>query len=121
MEKRKGRRLPRFKSEKEEREFWRTHDSADYLDFSAAEPAVFPNLKPRTRAISIRLPESLLSELRILANKRDVPYQSLVKIYLSERVTEERSLGKKRQPVSPRRRVRPPQPASRAKKASPSG
>ena len=89
MKKLKARRVPRFKSEDAEREFWRTHDSADYLDLFHAESAIFPSLKPTTRAISIRLPETLLAELKVLANKRDVPYQSLVKMFLSERVQKE--------------------------------
>ncbi len=89
MRKAKPRKLPQFKSEKQEREFWLTHDSADFLDLKQAQPAIFPNLKLTTRAISIRLPQSLLAQLKVLANKRDVPYQSLVKIFLSERVQKE--------------------------------
>jgi predicted DNA binding CopG/RHH family protein len=81
--------LPKFNSETEEREFWRTHDSAQYLDLSRMQPAVFPNLKPTTRTISIRLPETLLSEIKMLANKQDVPYQSLIKVFLAQRVREE--------------------------------
>jgi predicted DNA binding CopG/RHH family protein len=83
------RTLPRFRSERQEREFWRTHDSADYLDLSRAQPAAFPNLKASTKAISIRLPEHLLAEIRTLANRSDVPYQSLIKLYLAERVATE--------------------------------
>jgi predicted DNA binding CopG/RHH family protein len=71
--------LPDFSSEDEERDFWATHDSADYLDWRQAKPAVFARLKPATKMISLRLPESMLNELRLLANKRDVPYQSLIK------------------------------------------
>jgi len=67
--------LPDFRSEDEERDFWATHDSADYLDWRQAKPAVFARLKPATKTISLRLPESMLNELRLLANKRDVPYQ----------------------------------------------
>jgi predicted DNA binding CopG/RHH family protein len=78
--------LPDFSSEDEERAFWATHDSADYLDWSQARPAVLSGLKPSTKTISLRLPESMLSELRLLANKRDVPYQSLIKIILQERI-----------------------------------
>ena len=81
--------LPEFKNEDEEREFWANQDSGDYLDWSKARRAVFPNLKPTTRAISIRLPESMLDELRALANQRDVPYQSLIKIFLRERIDME--------------------------------
>ena len=85
--------IPQIKSEDEEREFWATHDSTEYIDWSKAErnPAL-TRLKPSTRTISIRLPESLIAELKALANKRDVPYQSLVKIFLSEKVKEETSL-----------------------------
>ena len=81
--------LPDFSSEDEERAFWAAHDSADYLDWSHAKPTVFSKLKPSTKTISLRLPESMLSELRLLANKRDVPYQSLIKIILQERIDQE--------------------------------
>ena len=81
--------VPSFRSEREEREFWRTHDAADYLDLSKAERAIFPNLKTTTQTISIRLPAGLLAEIKRLANQRDVPYQSLVKMFLSERVRRE--------------------------------
>ncbi len=76
--------IPKFKSEVEERKFWQKHDSADYLDWSKAKRITFPNLKPSTKAISIRLPESLLVRIKVLANKRDIPYQSLIKNVLSE-------------------------------------
>jgi len=85
----KLKKLPRFKSEKRELEFWATHDSTEYIDYSKAKRAVFPNLKPSTRTISIRLPESLIEHLKVLANKRDIPYQSLLKIFLMEKVKEE--------------------------------
>jgi len=81
--------IPKFESEEEEREFWATHDSADHIDWSQAKRASFPNLKPSTRTISLRLPESLIENLKVLANKRDVPYQSLLKIFLAERVEQE--------------------------------
>jgi predicted DNA binding CopG/RHH family protein len=81
--------IPDFKSEDEERDFWATHDSADYLDWSQAKRALLPRLKPSTKTISLRLPESMLNELRLLANKRDVPYQSLIKIVLQERIDQE--------------------------------
>ena len=81
--------IPAFKSEDEEREFWATHDSTEYLDWSKAKRAVFPNLKPSTKSISLRLPESILVGLKTLANKRDVPYQSLLKVFLAEKVEEE--------------------------------
>jgi predicted DNA binding CopG/RHH family protein len=81
--------IPEFKSEDEERQFWDTHDSADLVDWSQARRAIFPNLKPTTRAISLRLPESMLDELRQMANERDVPYQSLIKVFLRERMDQE--------------------------------
>jgi len=77
---------PQFKTEAEERKFWETHDSTDYVDWSKAERARFPNLKPSTTAISIRLPVSLLEQIKIAANRRDVPYQSLIKMWLAEKV-----------------------------------
>ena len=85
----KLKKVPKFKSEKEELEFWSTHDSADYIDYSRTKRALFPNLKPSTRTISIRLPESLIEHLKVLANKRDIPYQSLLKMFLAEKVEEE--------------------------------
>ena len=89
MNKRKP--IPVFKSEEDERKFWETQDSTDYLDWSQAKKAYFPKLKPSTKTISLRLPESLLNEIKILANKRDVPYQSLMKIFLSEKVKEKKA------------------------------
>jgi predicted DNA binding CopG/RHH family protein len=81
--------MPEFANEDEERAFWDSHDSADFLDWSKAKPAIFPHLRPSTKTISLRLPESMLDELRVLANKRDVPYQSLIKIFLQERIDQE--------------------------------
>jgi predicted DNA binding CopG/RHH family protein len=81
--------MPTFKCEAEESEFWATHDSSEYIDYSMAKRVVFQNLKPSTKTISIRLPESLIKHLKLLANKRDVPYQSLLKMFLSEKVQEE--------------------------------
>ena len=81
--------VPKFRNEQDEREFWATHDSTEYVDYKKARKVSFPNLKPSTRTISIRLPESLLEHLKMLANKQDVPYQSLLKIYLAEKVDEE--------------------------------
>ncbi len=81
--------IPEFESEEQEREFWAQHDSADYVDWSKAERVTLGSLKPSTKTISVRLPESLLEELKLLANKRDVPYQSLLKVYLAERVERE--------------------------------
>ena len=86
---RKLKKIPKFKSEAEEAEFWATHDSSEYVDYSKAKHIVFPNLKLSTKTISIRLPESLIEHLKVLANKRDVPYQSLLKMFLSEKVAEE--------------------------------
>ena len=83
-----SKRIPEFKNEDEEREFWKAHDSTEYLDWHEAERAVFPNLKPSTKTISLRLPESMLAELRQLANKRDIPYQSLIKTFLRERIDQ---------------------------------
>ena len=81
--------VPEFHSEDEERAFWASHDSTEYVDWGKAERAFFPSLKPSTKTISIRLPESMLDELRQLANKRDIPYQSLIKAFLRERIDQE--------------------------------
>jgi len=87
--------IPRFKNEAEEAEFWATHDSTEYLDWSKAiVNPVFSNLKLSTKTITIRVPESLLSALKVIANKKDVPYQSLVKIMLDEKVREEYRAGR---------------------------
>jgi len=82
-------KIPKFKSEVEEHNFWQKQDSSEYLDWSDAEEVILPRLKPSTRKISIRLPVSMLEKLKVLANKRDVPYQSLLKIFLSERIETE--------------------------------
>jgi len=81
--------IPQFENEAEEQEFWSAHDSTDYVDWSQAQRVTFGRLKPSTQTISIRLPVALLEDLKLLANKRDVPYQSLVKIFLAERVAQE--------------------------------
>jgi predicted DNA binding CopG/RHH family protein len=81
--------IPKFETEAQEQEFWSTHDSTDYVDWSKAQRITFGRLKTSTQTISIRLPEALLEDLKLLANKRDVPYQSLLKIFLAERVTQE--------------------------------
>ena len=86
----KFKKIPEFKNENEERKFWDTHDSTEYIDWSKAKRVVFPNLKPSTKTITIRVPQSLLNALKAVANKKDVPYQSLVKVYLDEKVREER-------------------------------
>jgi predicted DNA binding CopG/RHH family protein len=78
--------LPEFKNERQERKFWRKHDSSKYLNWKNAKHVLFPNLKPSTKSISLRLPESLLDALRQMANERDMPYQSLIKMILQERV-----------------------------------
>lgn len=81
--------IPKFESEDEEQRFWAGEDSADYIDWSRARRVRLPYLKPSTKTISLRLPESLLESLKILANKRDVPYQSLLKLFLAERIEQE--------------------------------
>lgn len=83
-----------FKNEDEERAFWATHDSTEFIDWSKAKRAVFPKLKPSTKSISLRLPESVIAAIKLLANKRDVPYQSLLKVFLAERVEEELRHGR---------------------------
>ena len=88
----KLKKIPHFNNEDEEFEFWSSHDVTDYFDTSKAERVLFPNLKLTTNSISLRLPEWLLASLKQLANKRDVPYQSLMKMFLVERVEQE--LGK---------------------------
>ena len=83
---RKRKPIPTFKSEAEEQAFWESHDSTDYVDWSKAERVRFPQLKPSTKAISLRLPVDLRERIKIAANKRDVPYQSLIKVWLAEKV-----------------------------------
>jgi predicted DNA binding CopG/RHH family protein len=85
--------IPTFKNEEEEREFWANQDSTEYVDWDEAELVVFPKLKPTTKSISLRLPVPMLNEIRLLANKRDVPYQSLIKVFLKERIDEELKRG----------------------------
>ena len=77
---------PRFRSEAEERAYWESHDSAEHLDWSKAETVRLANLKPSSTAISLRLPDGLLERIKIAANKRDVPYQSLIKTWLAEKI-----------------------------------
>ena len=86
-----NRKIPKFKNEDEEREFWATHSPLDYFDAGDIKMASFPKLKPSLKSISIRLPEDMLAELKILANKKDVPYQSLAKVYLARQIALERS------------------------------
>ena len=83
------RKIPKFRNEDEEREFWATHDSTDYINWHEAKEIIMPNLKPSLKTISIRLPEIMIEELKLIANKRDVPYQSLMKMFLAERVEQE--------------------------------
>ena len=83
--------IPAFKTEDEEREFWSTHSPLDYFNTKGVNRASFPNLKPSLKSISIRLPEHMLQELKIIAKKKDVPYQSLAKLYLSRQIALERS------------------------------
>jgi len=83
--------IPNFKNEDKEREFWAEADSSEYIDWKKAKKIILPNLKPSVKTISLRLPESMLEEIKLLANKRDVPYQSLMKIFLSERIDKELS------------------------------
>lgn len=87
-------KIPKFKNEDKEREFWAKQDSTEVLDWEKAKKVVLPNLKPSIKTISLRLPESMLEELKLLANKKDVPYQSLLKIFLSERIEEELHMTK---------------------------
>ena len=86
----KLKKIPNFKSEREERAFWESNDSSEYLDLSKARPAILPNLKPSTKTISLRLPEGLLDSIKVEANKRDMPYQSLIKAWLAKNVQESR-------------------------------
>jgi predicted DNA binding CopG/RHH family protein len=82
-------RLPKFKSEDAEREFWATHDSTEYVDWAKGARAILPNLKPSSQTISLRLPKPMLERLKMLANQRDVPYQSLLKMFVAERLKKE--------------------------------
>jgi uncharacterized DUF497 family protein/predicted DNA binding CopG/RHH family protein len=82
--------VPEFRSEDEEREFWAKQDSTEFVDWQSAQRRKFPNLKPTLRTISLRLPVSMIEDLKVLANKRDVPYQSLLKVFLAERLERER-------------------------------
>lgn len=87
----KRKRIPKFDNEAAEREFWAGEDSSDYVDWSTAKRTTLPNLRPTLRTISLRLPESMIAELKVLANKRDVPYQSLLKLFLADRIKSELS------------------------------
>jgi predicted DNA binding CopG/RHH family protein len=87
--------IPRFANEDEEREFWASHDTVDYFDWSKGVRATLPELKPSTTTISLRVPASMLEELKTLANQKDVPYQSLMKVFLAERIARERGSRRK--------------------------
>jgi predicted DNA binding CopG/RHH family protein len=82
-------KIPKFKNEDAERAFWAANDSTGYIDWKKAQRVVMPNLKPSLKTISLRLPSAMIEELKLLANKRDVPYQSLLKVFLAERIREE--------------------------------
>ena len=82
-------KIPKFITEDEERDFWANADSSNYVDWSKAQRALLPNIKPSLKTISLRLPELMIDELKLIANKKDVPYQSLIKIFLSERLSKE--------------------------------
>lgn len=86
-------RLPHFRTEDEERDFWSTHELTDIFDGAKSAEVVFPNLKPSTKMITIRVPESMIAALKGIANKKDVPYQSLAKVYLAEKIHEEYMSG----------------------------
>jgi predicted DNA binding CopG/RHH family protein len=81
--------IPKLNTEKEWTKFWMTHDATEYMDLSKAKKVVFPNLKPTYKSISLRLPVYMLDQIKVLANKKDVPYQSLMKVFLAEKVKEE--------------------------------
>lgn len=104
--------IPEFRSHEEAGEFWMTHDTTEYLDWSTARRVRFPKLRPSTTTISLRLPQGMLDELRVLANQQDVPYQSLLKVYLAERLAAERRQVLK---VQPNKRVQPTKGRSKLK------
>jgi predicted DNA binding CopG/RHH family protein len=94
--KKKSKPMPKFKNERDEREFWTTHDTTDYFDFSQSnrvEIEFDPGIEAPVKSISLRLPRDMLNQLKVLANKKDIPYQSLIKVYLSEKIAEERNAG----------------------------
>lgn len=97
----KKKAIPKFRSEKQGRELWAKHDSSEYVDWHGAGRETFANLKPSTKSISVRLPQSLIDELKRLANKRDVPYQTLLRIFLADRVSEDASVSRTRSASHP--------------------
>ena len=88
----KAKKTPKFNTEAEERAFWEEHDSSDYVDWTKAQAVTLQNLKPSTKTISLRLPEMLLDSIKLEANKRDMPYQSLIKVWLSDDVKKSRQI-----------------------------
>ncbi len=94
MKSKKLKAIPKFASEEAEFKFWEKHDTADYIDWSKAKSAVFPNLKPSSQTISLRLPLAMLDDIKIMANKRDVPYQSLMKVIIADAISRERHTNK---------------------------
>lgn len=95
-----SKKIPKFDSEEQERKFWSKRDSTPYVEYRRAVKATFPNLKPTSRLISIRLPESLLQNIRVIANRADVPYQSMMKVMLDEKVREILRARKKKRPAA---------------------
>jgi predicted DNA binding CopG/RHH family protein len=93
-------KIPKFASEDEERKFWAEHDTTEYFDYLKAKKVTFPNLKQTSRMISIRLPESLLANIKVIANQADVPYQSMMKVLLTQKVAEVRRNPKRRLPAA---------------------
>lgn len=93
-------KIPKFATEDEERKFWGEHDTTGYFDYSKAVKVTFPNLKQTSRTISIRMPESLLANIRVIANQADVPYQSMMKMLLTQKVSEVRRGSKRRLPAA---------------------
>ena len=87
--KRRMRKIPKFRNEDQERDFWASHDSTEFVEWRQVKRVKLPNLRPTTRTISIRLPESMIERLKVLANKRDVPYQSLLKMFVADKIEEE--------------------------------
>ncbi len=86
--------IPKFENEEQERNFWANENSTDFIDWENADSTVLPNLKPTTTTISLRMPESTLNKIRLAANKRDIPYQSLIKLFLKERIDKELKVSK---------------------------
>ena len=101
----KNKKLPKFRSEIEEQEFWHKNDSADYIDWTKSEKINFSKLKPSTETISLRLPKLFLESLKTIANKRDVPYQSLMKIFLAEKLKEEFGANKEQKKISKKKKL----------------